>query len=291
VRTGGEILRGAAAVPAVICAALLMSVVGARPAAAGVVGSLPDRVMSRAVMRVEGLSLDDTRGLPDSAAPATPIAFEGGGSPGLERKNPMAALLLSVAVPGLGELYTGNTARAKSFIAAEAGIWTGYAAFRVQENLRVADYEEYASIFAGIPEGSSGDYYQDVADYIRSEGADSYNEAIRAEARSLYPDDLDAQHAYLDAHGYFGSSSWQWESEARFEHYRELRHDAAVSRKNAFYMTGLAVLNRALSAVDSAWMARRHNMGRTGEPSARLYMSPDAAAGGVGSRVGLEISF
>ncbi len=250
-----------------------------------------DLAGSRAAMRVEGLSLDSAAGLLESATPAGREVTSGASMGGNERKNPALAMLMSLAVPGLGELYTGNTGRARGFLAAEAGIWAGYAAFRVQQGLRTDDYKEYANIFAGIPEGSSSDYYQDVADYIRNEGDDSYNEAIRAEARSLYPDDLEAQHAYLKSHGYFGSSAWEWESEQRFEHYRELRHGASLSRKNAFYMTGLAVLNRALSIIDSAWMARRHNMGSEGEPSARLYMTPDFSGDQVGSRLALELSF
>ena len=157
--------------------------------------------------------------------------------------------------------------------------------------MRVDDYQEYAEVFADVPQGAAGSYYQDVADYIRSEGDNSYNEAVRAEARSLYPDDLDAQRAYVKANGHFGSSSWEWESRTRLDQYRDLRYDAGVSKRNAFYMTGLAVLNRALSAIDSAWMARRHNSHLSGEPSARLYLSPDISDGVVGSRLGLEVSF
>ncbi len=283
------VLGRAAMVASFIALALVAAVPGS--ARASVAAPRPDLVGARAAMRVEGLSLDSSDGLLESAAPSGREVASGASSSRPTRKNPMLAMLMSFAVPGLGELYTGNTVRARGFLSAEAGIWVGYAAFKVQEGLRTDDYEEFARVFAGVPEGSSGEYYQDVADYIRNEGADSYNEAIRAEARSLYPDDLDAQRDYLAANGYFGSSEWEWASTQRFEHYRELRHGAAISRKNAFYMTGLAILNRALSAVDSVWMARRHNMGIDGEPSARLYMSPEMSGSEVGSRLALEFSF
>ncbi len=284
----GVLQRAACIVP---CAALLLLAVHTGTARASIGRPMQDQISSRAIMREEGLSLDSSTGLLDGAQSLGVQVGTGSYTPRLDQKNPALAMLMSLALPGLGELYTGNTARARGFFSAEAGIWVGYAAFRVQQGLRTDDYKEYAGIFAGVPDGSTSDYYQDVADYIRSEGDDSYNQAIRAEARSLYPDDLDAQRAYLTSHGYFGSSSWEWESEQRFEHYRGLRHGAAVSRRNAFYMTGLAVLNRALSVIDSAWMARRYNLGSRGEPSARLYMSPEISDGVAGGRLALELSF
>jgi hypothetical protein len=291
--------------------ALFAALIAAWAGSAAASYDVPEREYVRAALEMSDLSLDapvDPTADPLGATAVlagsrTAAAGSGATSSALgvalasaaagesDPKNPMVALLMSAAVPGLGELYTGNTARAKAFLSAEAAIWIGFAAFTVQENMRIEDYEEYAHTYAGIPEGSSSDYYQDVADYIRSEGDDSFNEDVRAEARSLYPDDLEAQDAYLTANGYFGSASWEWESGARFSKYRGLRTDASTSRRNAFYMTGLAFLNRAISAIDSMWMARRHNSGLSGEPRARLYLSPDLSEDYVGSRLGLEVSF
>ena len=215
----------------------------------------------------------------------------GGRLAGRERKNPMLAVLMSAILPGWGEFYAGHPDRGRAFMAAEAAIWVGYAAFTIQGSMRTDDYKEYARVFAGVGEGVGDQYYEDIADYIRSEGEDSYNEAVRREARSLYPDDLDAQRRYLAEHGYFGEFAWEWETEERFDKYRDLRHDAAISFRNAFYMTGLAILNRAVSAIDGAWMVRRQNQGLTGAPGARLSIAPDFSDGSVGGRAEFEISF
>ena len=245
----------------------------------------------RARLATHGLTLESGRDILSAAAEGGPV---GGGATlgGGDRKNPMVALLMSLVLPGWGELYTGHTARAKAFMATEAAIWVGYAAFTVQGGMREDDYREYASLYAGLQDGgNSSGYYGDIADYIRSEGYDSYNEAIRADARSLFPDDLEAQEQYVTANGYFGGDSWEWESEARFDAYRDLRHEASVSTRNAFYMTGLAVLNRALSAVDSAWMARRYNTSRQGEPSVRFSVAPELGEDSCGGRAMLEITY
>ncbi len=239
----------------------------------------------------QGLSLrpDGPIGeLAPEAQPAEP-AYEAGGR---EEKNPLVAMLMSFAVPGWGEFYTGYNGRGRAFMAAEGAIWVGYASYRIQENMRVDDYEEYVSVFLGVDQGADHTYYGDIADYMRSEGMDSFNEDIRSEARSLFPDDLDAQENYYLEHGYFGRDNWDWGTRARLEEYRNLRHEASVSSRNAFYLTGLAVLNRALSGIDSAWMARRHNAGQSGAPAARLSVAPVPDENGLcGSRATLEFSF
>jgi hypothetical protein len=211
--------------------------------------------------------------------------------PRAEPRNPMLALLMSCAVPGWGEFYTGHPARGRAFMTAEAAIWASWGGFKVQAGMREDDWREHAEVFAGVPDGASNAYYQDVADYIRSEGYDSYNEAVRDDARSLYPDDPAGQDAYLAENGYFGDDAWEWESGDRFREYRRLRQLAGESDRRAFYMTGLAVLNRAVSAIDSAWMARRSREGAATGSHPSLSVVPDVADGRVGARTTLTIPF
>lgn len=272
------------------CCALI--VLATAPAAAGPKAVDTGRSYTKAALEVNGLSLSTDQSIAEAAGSGVPEGHDG--QPAVTDatpKHPMVAFLMSAVLPGWGEFNTGHTTRGRAFMSAEAAIWLGYLAFTIQEDMRIHDYEEYASIFADVPEGSDGDYYGDIADYIRSEGADSYNEAVRAEARSLFPDDLDAQREYVEENGYYGSLAWDWGDRDRLDRFRDLRNDAAASRKNAFYMTGLAVLNRAISAIDSAWMARRHNASLDEPPAARLSVAPELTEGGVGGRLALEIQF
>lgn len=236
-----------------------------------------------------GLSLRDDVELSDIEPERVEMAPAGGG--GAEEKNPALALVMSAVLPGWGQLYTGHTSRAKGFIAAEAAIWLGYGVFTVQGNLRQDDFKDYAREFAGVRANAGDQYWDDVSDFIRSEGYDSYNEAIRSDARSLYPDDLEAQRRYFAANGYFGELAWEWEDIDRFVEFRHRKHSAAVSFRSAFFMSGLAILNRAISAIDSAWMARRHNRGIVDEPAVRLSISPDVSDGSLGARAAIEITF
>jgi hypothetical protein len=271
-----------------LCAGALMLAAAAQasPVEAGVPVCAAPSTTAR--LGASGLSLAEGPSVLEDR-PAT------GGGPaavrGNERKNPMLALLMSCVLPGWGEMYTGHTARGRAFMAAEAAIWAAYAGFTIQSGMREEDYREFAEVFAGVPGGAESDYYQDIADYIRNEGYDSYNEAVRDDARSLYPDDPAAQDAYFAEHGYFGDAAWEWESDARFREYRRLRHVAGVSDKKAFYMTGLAVLNRAVSAIDSAWMARLGNQGAASGARASISVTPELDDGQLGARATLQIRF
>lgn len=239
-------------------------------------------------LEVSGLSITDGSSVLDDA-PAAGATMETLRES--ESRNPMLALLMSCVLPGWGEMYTGHDARGRAFMAAEAAIWVAYAGFTVQTGMREDDYREFAEIFASVPDGADGGYYEDIADYIRSEGYDSYNEAVRDDARSLYPDDPAAQDAYYAEHGYFGDAAWDWESDARFREYRRLRHLAGDSDRKAFYMTGLALLNRAVSAIDSAWMARLGDRGGVSGTRASLSVAPHVDDGRLGARATLEVRF
>ena len=277
-------LRTAVAASVVVSILLLTSVATADVARSPVLGG----PYVGASLSRSGLSLlDDTPLSELEAEPSSGSSYAAGS----QARNPMVAMLLSCVVPGWGEVYAGETNRGRWFMASEVAIWSGYGAFRIQENLRQDDYEEFAQIIGGAPGGASSDYLSDMGDYIRSEGDNSYNQAIRSDARSLYPDDLDAQEAYFLANGYFGDLAWDWGSKDQFYEYRDLRKAASRAERHAFYMTGLAILNRALSAIDSAWMVRRHNAGIHGEPAARFSVAPQITDGDVGARATLEVPF
>jgi len=282
-------MRGARTLRVVAVAAALIVLVTGTAARADLGRETP---YLGADLSLSGLSLGNEKPFSVSDVPVEHggAGSSAGGSSSGGKKNPMVAFMLSCLVPGWGEIYAGETERGRWFMAAEAAIWTGYGAFTIQEGMRRDDYEEYAEIFAGVGSGVSDQYLSDIGDYIRSEGDRSYNQAIRSEARSLFPDDLEAQAAYLDEHGYFGDLAWDWGSRDRFIEYVELRRAASSSERNAFYMTGIALLNRALSAVDGAWMARRHNSGSSRE-AARLSVTPEVENGVVGARATLEVPF
>jgi hypothetical protein len=184
-----------------------------------------------------------------------------GVAPEAEFKDGRKAMLYSLLLPGLGEYWLGHRTRAQIFFATEAGIWTAFGVFRVQGGNRKDRYREWASVFAGTPERDNDEYYRVLANYISSEGPFSANETVRRQARALYPDDREAQDAYLLANGHFGDDAWEWESEEAFDRYKQIRKSSLDSYDNASLTLGLLVANRLLSVLDAGLLASRHNRG------------------------------
>jgi hypothetical protein len=166
---------------------------------------------------------------------------------GTQGKSMAKALLLSLAVPGAGQHYLGNHARARTMYVAEAGVWSTFAYFRVQGGNRKDRYQEMAGLFAGVGGERNDDYYRALAYYATSE---EYNIDVMREARFRYPFDRDKQLEYFDANGFFGGDAWEWRSLDYQAEFRRTRTASKESYRRAVLTTGFAVLNRVVSMVD-----------------------------------------
>jgi hypothetical protein len=175
------------------------------------------------------------------------VLVSGQAAAATEGKSLGKALLLSLALPGAGEQYLGNHARARAMYVAEAGVWTAFAYFRVQGANRRDRYEEMAELFAGVEGTKDDDYYKALAYYISS---DDYNIDVMRDARFRYPYDRDRQLEYFEANGVFGEDTWEWQSLASQSEFRDTRTASKESYRKAVLTTGFAVLNRLVSMVD-----------------------------------------
>jgi hypothetical protein len=214
------------------------------------------------------------------AAVAAPSATRGEAPAKSLRK----ALLLSMAVPGAGQQYLGNTGRARTMFAAEAAVWATFAAYRVQGHMRETRYKETANLFAEVEHDMSDDYYTMLAYYVSS---DEFNLDVMREARALYPDDRERQLEYLREQGYSGEDEWQWDSVDRMRQFARERTASKESYRRATLTTGFAVLNRMISMID-VYLSFRLNRGGPG--SSDLGLGMEATPRG-GARVFLRASF
>jgi hypothetical protein len=183
---------------------------------------------------------------------------EGGGGGEVRHPSRRKAFLLSLLVPGLGQRANGEEFRSKIFLGAEAAIWTGVIVFKIQEANRTDDFEEYARAYAGVSSGEKEtEFYRMLTIY---DNVDDYNEAVRIEARQIYPVGEypeEVRDAYFEANGYGPDRYFRWRTNADRLDYRLIRNDALDSGRRADYMLVAAVLNRAISAVEAARFAGR----------------------------------
>lgn len=201
-------------------------------------------------------------------------------------KSVKKALLLSLILPGAGQAYLGNAGRARAMMAAEAGVWGAFAAYRVQGGMREDRYKEMAQLFAGVEREMDDDYYLLLAYYLSSE---EFNVDVMRDARMRYPGDRQAQLEFFEANGYFGEDAWQWDSLGRLEEFSRARTESRYSYRRATLTTGFAVLNRMISLVDiylSTKLAPTRGSFAPGLPGLGVDPTP-----GGGIRVYLTTSF
>lgn len=222
---------------------------------------------------------DGAKSDPDRSAPAAP-------SSGVAR-SPRKALLLSLLLPGAGELYQGHRGRATGFFVAEGAVWANFVAWEVSGHLRRNDYIEQAQLGAGIGvDSGSDDYWRLVGQYQSSSGtgAGAYEETLRREARNQYPDDPAAQDQYVAQRLPTGARAWSWSTADGQALYQKTRQNANRAFDRAKYSIGFAILNRLVSALDTQILHRSTHAdeeGRADWNETRILTAWTADGGGA----------
>lgn len=187
-----------------------------------------------------------------AVAPAAPAA-----KPPADRRSIKRAFFMSLAVPGAGEYYVGNRKFAAGFLAAEGLIWSFALVSKFQGEMWKRDYRDYAAQRAGANYSRENDeYYRDMYEYPNS---DWYNEDQWRQAREQYPNDLQAQAAFVSGRLYAAEDAWRWQTEEEWGGYRSMRVKSRKALQRITYAVGSAVLNHLVSGVNAAWLARRYN--------------------------------
>lgn len=179
-----------------------------------------------------------------------------------EERSPKKAMMLSVALPGLGELYMGERDDALRAFAIEGAIIISYLGLHRYGDILRNDYLKYGRMHAGMSSNRDEDYLEAVEWYQSSE---AYNISVREEARWLFPDDREKQMEYVAQNEIPPEHSWRWEH-AEWLVFRDLRKRERGTALHASYCIGLSIANRIISAI----ISRRMGMNR----KINLYLEP-----------------
>lgn len=217
------------------------------------------------------------------------------GSFGLEEKPAGArslrnALLLSVAVPGLGQRYLGAPKRGWLFTGAELGTWGTWGTFKIQERLRKSSYEEMAEVFAGVEGEHEDDYWKVVGqfpDWLE------YNEWLRYLARREYGFGTSEYYQYIADNEIAAAQAWNWNNEDRRRDYAEKRKASLNAERRATYTLYALLVNRVIATVDTWRLYRTRANIRTRIEEQQSGLGLDARPGerGVRWRLGWYRSF
>jgi len=177
------------------------------------------------------------------------------GSPAPKSSPRGRAILASLALPGTGQMMLGSAKRGEALLWLDGTLWALWSGFSWYGSARERD----ARLFAGREAGADLtvrklSYYRALERY---DNADEYNEEVRSDARDIFPDDPERQHAYYLNEGYFGSEAWNWSSDSARVRYWGTRRAGRDAALNAQFAVGALVLNRLVSFIDCAFFAGR----------------------------------
>jgi len=154
------------------------------------------------------------------------------------RKSVGLAVLYSLLLPGMGELYADNFASGKYFLVAEGVLWLGYAAMEIHADGLRDDARAFSVAYAGVSaEGKDDQFFVDVGNFLN---VDDYNDK---KLRDREPSKL-----YDPLAGY----AWRWDSDATRMTFRDQRLASESTYNNQKFVGAAILINHVISAINAA---------------------------------------
>jgi hypothetical protein len=187
-----------------------------------------------------------------------------------EKKSVLLAVVSSLILPGLGELYAGSFQTGKYNMLAEGGLWLTYAGFRLHGNWLRQDAQLLAVEHAGVDfSGKNEQFDVNIGNFM------TMNEYNLAKLRNREYDLVYANSRY----------NWQWDSNLNRARFKDLRIGSDNAFNNAKFVIAAVVINRVISAFSAgrAAAAYNHSIAADGRIQIRPFMtSDDSGVSGFG---------
>lgn len=160
-----------------------------------------------------------------------------------ERKNPGLAVIYSLLLPGMGELYAGSYSSGKYFTIAEGALWLTYIGFNSYGNWQRDRYKAFAASNGGVNTSSKdADYFANISEYDNIYEY-NYQQALNRNYSGVY-----------DVNKYY----WNWTDQDR-KTYRDMWSSSEGAFNNIRFVVGALILNRILSVIDAVRLVGRYN--------------------------------
>lgn len=192
----------------------------------------------------------------------------------IPKKSQALAVVYSLILPGMGELYTDRFDNGKYSLGGEAALWLTYASFQQYGAWLQGDARSFASVHAGaLPTGKDDQFYVNMGNFTN---VYDYNE------KKLL--DRNVSEVYDPSKGYF----WSWDSDASRARFRSLRISSDKVFNNSRFVIGAIVLNHVLSALNAARLVRQYN--KNADEAFGLWQVQPNVIAGVGLVDGVRVS-
>lgn len=177
------------------------------------------------------------------------------------KKNTGLAILYSLLLPGMGELYAGSYSSGKYFTIAEGALWLTYFGMNTYGNWQKDRYKAFAASNAGVNiEGKDDDYFATISEYL---SIDQYNNAKA----------LERNFSEMYSNKYY----WNWTNNDR-KAYRGMWVSSEQSYNNLRFIAGALILNRIISAINAVRLVSAYNKNIESETSWNISVGIENAS-------------
>lgn len=160
------------------------------------------------------------------------------------KKNPGLAILYSMLLPGMGELYAGDYSTGKYFTIADGVLWGTFIGITVYGNLKENNYRAFAKAYGEVNlSGKDDTYFANIGIY---ENIDEFNRE-----RELNRDFSEVYNT--------NTHYWNWTNSTKRKEYRSLWISSENAKNNVRFAAGALILNRIVSAIFAVRAVSAHN--------------------------------
>ena len=160
-----------------------------------------------------------------------------------KKKNTGLAIVYSLLLPGMGELYAESYESGKYFTIAEGALWGTYIGINTYGNWQKDRYISFAASNGNVNiQGKDDDYFATISEYVSIE---QYNNEKALERNFI---------EMLDENEYY----WKWTSDDR-KTYRSMWVSSEQSFNNLRFVVGALIINRIASAINAVRLVSAYN--------------------------------
>lgn len=160
------------------------------------------------------------------------------------KKSVGLAMVYSLLLPGMGELYAGDYSLGKYFTIADGALWGFLIGINAYGNWQENNYKSFASSVGGVHlNGKDDNYFANIGNYI---DIDQYNR------RKM----LDRSFGEIYN---LSTDYWKWDNQSQRREYRNMWKSSENAFNNIRFAAGALILNRIASIINAVRLVVKHN--------------------------------
>ncbi len=160
------------------------------------------------------------------------------------KKNPGLAIIYSLLLPGMGELYADGYSSGKYFTIAEGTLWGVFIGMNTYAGWQKENYKAYAAANGGVsPTGKDADFYATIGDYS---SVNQFNDeqALNRDFSLMYNVE---------------TNYWNWPSSEQRRTYRGMWTSSEQTYNDIRFIVGALIVNRIASAINAVRLVSAYN--------------------------------